>query len=322
MNPASSTAEPESGRLHQTASTAGTKLSILLVNYNGARYLGACLESIHQFAPPETQVILEDNGSTDGSVEIAESKFSWLQVIRANRNLGFAAGNNLAATRASGEFILLLNTDTQLLEPIAPAVEWLKDHPEYGAITIEMLDGNRKPAACAGRFPTPLRLALLRTLLLPPHPETSKSFDVDWVQGSFLLIRAHIWRALRGLDEEYFMYGEDVDLCRRVNDFGFCCACLPRWRYMHWGGFNTKRFPDQIRGMATYVDKHMVGIEKLLCSLMLLGGCLVRAIVFHVRAIVAAGKTDRTRANASWDAFVALVQHRNHRISSDEFNGK
>ena len=121
--------------LHVSPPRAGSgaasvgRLSILLVNHNGMQYLGPCLESIHRYAPPETQVILEDNASTDGSLKAAENKFSWLQIVRSSRNLGFAGGNNLAGKRAQGRFILLLNTDTLLLEPVAPVVDWLESHP-------------------------------------------------------------------------------------------------------------------------------------------------------------------------------------------------
>jgi GT2 family glycosyltransferase len=303
--------------LHVSPPRAGSgaasvgRLSILLVNHNGMQYLGPCLESIHRYAPPETQVILEDNASTDGSLKAAENKFSWLQIVRSSRNLGFAGGNNLAGKRAQGRFILLLNTDTLLLEPVAPVVDWLESHPSYGALTINMLDGDRNPNACTGRFPSPLRLALLRSILVSPGSYgAEEAYDVDWVQGSFLLIRADLWNELKWLDERYFMYAEDVDLCKRIWNAGFKCAYLPHRHYLHWGGFVPSRFPDQVCGLATYVENHMTGMQRLLCRAVLLGGCLLR-VAFHLeKGILRNREIDRIKATVSWRAFKALIQRR------------
>src|ERR1017187_4558238 len=291
--------------------TESKRLSILLVNYNGMSHLAPCLDSIRCFAPPGTQVVLEDNASTDGSVESAENEYPWLQVIRSNRNLGFAGGNNLAGKRAEGRFILLLNTDTLLLQPIAPVVEWLESHSTYGALTINMIDGDHVPRACTGRFPSAVRLALLRLMLVSPREYGSEmAYDVDWVQGSFVLMRADLWRALNGLDETYFMYAEDVDLCKRVWGAGFKCAYLPKWQYLHWGGFTHNRFPDQVLGLVTYVEHHMAGLERVACRAVLFGGCLIRASAYGIIGFLCRRKIDRIKAIASWRAFEALVDCR------------
>ncbi len=284
------------------------RLSILLVNYNGLEHLAGCLESIQRFMDSQTEVILEDNASTDGSPDRAEQDFPWLQVVRSEQNLGFAGGNNLAARRATGEFILLLNTDTLLLESITPVLNWLDAHPTHGALTVNMIDGNQRGSACTGRFPTPSRLTLLRSMLTSPSRYgDDEAYDVDWVQGSFLMIRAKLWRELNGLDERYFMYGEDVDLCKRISDSGLRCAYLPHFRYLHWGGFNVSRFPDQVRGLATYIDLHMTGVQRLLCRAVLLCGCLLRAVSFRISGTVRKSEVDRTKATASWRAFSGLL---------------
>jgi GT2 family glycosyltransferase len=287
------------------------RLSILLVNFNGARHLAACLESICRFAPPDTQVILEDNASTDGSIEAAEKNFPWLQILRSDRNRGFAAGNNFAGRNASGRFLLLLNTDTLLLEPISPVVDWLEKHRAYGALTIKMLDGNRVIHPCTGRFPSAFRLALLGKMLVPLEKYgASEAYDVDWVQGSFLLIRADVWQMLNGLDERSFMYGEDVDLCKRVWDSGYRCAYLPHQKYLHWGGYDVSRFPDQICGLANYVERHMAGPQRLLCFTVLFGGCLFRTAAFFGIGIFLHREINNIKAKASWRAFRALMSRR------------
>ncbi len=296
-------------QIQQQASIARPiRLSIVLVNYNGLEYLAACLESIKRFVDSETEVILEDNASTDGSLESVERDFPWIQVVRSDENLGFAGGSNLAARRAKGDFILLLNTDTLLLEPIAPVVDWLDAHPAYGALTVNMIDGSQRASACTGRFPTPRRLILLRSMLIAPaRYGDQEAYDVDWVQGSFLLIRAKLWRQLKGLDERYFMYGEDVDLCKRISDSGFRCAYLPHLRYLHWGGFNPSRFPDQVSGLTTYIDLHIRGVQKVLCWSVLLGGCFLRAVTFRVSSKVRNSESDRAKATACWRAYTLLL---------------
>lgn len=285
------------------------RLSILLVNYNGKRYLGPCIDSILHFAPRGTEVIVEDNASTDGSPDYVAQNYPWVQTARSKSNLGFAGGNNLAGQEAHGKFLLLLNTDTELLEPIDPVVDWLESHDLYGALTVNMVDGDRIPRACTGKFPSPLRLALLRRMLIAPgHYRAAEAYDVDWVQGSFLLIRTDLWRRLNGLDEQYFMYAEDVDLCKRVWDAGFKCAYLPGAKYMHWGGFDPSRFPDQVRGLARYVAKHMGGMQGILCRAVLLAGCFGRFVLYKVRGLIWNRPIDQISAEGSWRAFLALSE--------------
>jgi N-acetylglucosaminyl-diphospho-decaprenol L-rhamnosyltransferase len=286
---------------------ANPKLSILLVNYNGKRYLGPCIESILNFAPKGTQVILEDNASSDGSTNFVVRDYPWVEIVRSELNLGFAAGNNLASNMARGKFLLLLNTDTELLEPIGPVVNWLESHGSYGALTINMVDGDQIPRACTGRFPNPLRLALLRRMLVAPAQyQTGGTYDVDWVQGSFLLMRSDLWRKLEGLDTQYFMYAEDVDICKRVWNAGFKCVYIAGAKYLHWGGFSPTRFPNQVRGLARYVDKHMGPAQGNICRAILFAGCLGRVVLYKLRSLIWNRPADRTRAEGSWRAFLAL----------------
>lgn len=287
------------------------RLSILLVNYNGIRYLVPCLESIFQFAPPGTQVILEDNASTDGSLETIETNFPQVEIVRSDRNLGFAGGNNLAGEKANGKFILLLNVDTVLLEPIAAAVDWLEEHSTWGALTINMVDGADESAACTGKFPSPLRFVLLRSMLVRPGQyQGATAYDVDWVQGSFLLMRGDLWKRLNGLDERYFMYAEDVDLCKRIQKSGYKCGYLPHLRYLHWGGFETMRFPDQIRGLATYARTQMSRPQWLISWGILFVGCILRAIVYYLNWRVGRRDVDLAKAIASRNALRALIQRK------------
>jgi GT2 family glycosyltransferase len=284
------------------------ELSIILVNYNGMSCLSACLDSIRQFSPPASEAIMVDNGSSDGSADLVASRYPWVYLIRSEINLGFTGGNNLAAMQARGKFMLLLNTDTILLEPLAPALCWLEEHSEYGILTVEMLDAQRIPRACTGRFPTPLRLAFLRAMLVDPKSyDGREACDIDWAQGSFLLLRTELWRSLGGLDERYFMYVEDVDLCKRARDSGARCALLRGMRYVHFGGFSPVRFPNQVANLSLYVDQHTTGLEKLWCKGTLLLGCIARVCWYQVRAVLLRDEVSRTVARACRQALAKLL---------------
>jgi GT2 family glycosyltransferase len=297
------------------------RLAVLLVNYNGREFLKPCIESIYQCAPPETQLILEDNASTDGSVEMVEQCFPSVAIVRSDRNLGFAGGNNLAAKSAKARFLLLLNTDVVLLDPISPVLEWLESHPSYGAVSIEMLDRDFVSQACTGRFPTPMRLLLLRSMLVSPKTyERAKSsqidsaYKVDWVQGSFLLIRADLWKGLNGLNESFFMYGEDVELCKRIQLSGLQCGYLRGYRYLHWGGFNVARFPEQICGLVNYADRHFNRVDRSLGRAVLILGCLFRAAIYGIAGMLKNGVTSRSKAKASLEAFRRLISQDVRRV--------
>jgi GT2 family glycosyltransferase len=310
MNEPSPSAAPimVASRQEENADLA-TRLTVVLVNYNGKQYLQACLNSVLRFAPKGTEVVLADNASNDGSPDEVARQFPWVRLVRSEINLGFAGGNNLASRQAHGRFLLLLNTDTELLEPIEPVLAWLEQHEAYGALTINMIDGLRVPQACTGKFPNPIRLALLRRMLTSPTSYgAEESYDVDWVQGSFVLIRTELWRKLGGLDEDFFMYMEDVDLCKRVWDTDAKCAYLPSMRYLHWGGYDSSRFPDQVRGLSIYVGKHMRGVQRAACRTVLLVGCILRVALNRIRWMIWRRQVDRMKADDCRRAFQVLTE--------------
>ncbi|HUB00962.1 MAG TPA: glycosyltransferase family 2 protein [Terracidiphilus sp.] len=295
------------------------ELSIILVNYNGLAYLSGCLDSVMRFAPLGSEVILVDSASSDGSPDMVERNYPWVRLLRSGTNVGFTGGNNLAAAHANGDFLLLLNADTLLLEPLAPALEWLKENPKYGILTIGMTDGGGVRRACTGRFPTPARLAFLRRMLVAPDRyEGCEACEVDWVQGSFLLIRKHLWQALGGFNDRYFMYVEDIDLCKRGRDLGSKCGFLPQMRYTHFGGFSPARFPSQVANLALYVDQHMKGIRRTTCRAVLVLGCIARVLLYDLRALIVRDENSRIIESACRQALRTLIP-RHSRIVDREF---
>jgi GT2 family glycosyltransferase len=271
------------------------KLSILIINYNGKKFLEACLGSIVRHVPVEHEVILLDNASVDGSSDYVREFFPDVRLINSDQNLGFAGGNNRAAREATGEYLLLLNNDTVLQNNIAPALDLLERDPAIGVAGALMLDGNGTYSNSAGHFPSPLRLVRIASVYRSDgcfgsgdfsQHEHGRSCNVDWVAGSFLLVRRPLWQQLHGLDDGYFMYGEDIDFCRRVRDAGLLIAYCPDVRYVHYCGFDLSRLPLTIKGFKRYHQKFSNIFNRSLASGILCSGLIFRAFVYGLLFII------------------------------------
>lgn len=244
--------------------------SILLVNYNGAIFLKDCIESIHKsFQSLLYEIVLLDNASSDNSLQIIEENFPEVILIKSPENLGFSKGNNIAFHKAKGKNILLLNTDTILLSPMQEVVDFLENNPETGVVGIKMVDKNGNYRKSAGHFPSPLRLLQLKRLYLSQNgfadgnfDKTTKSLKADWIEGSFLLTSRSNWEQVGGLDEDYFMYIEDMDFCKKVSLLNKNNVYLPNFQYIHYGGFNHSKEHLLRAGLIRYSNKFFSGITK------------------------------------------------------------
>lgn len=249
-------------------------LSIVIVNYNGHRFLAECLASIQQFVTCSHEVIIVDNASIDDSVQYIEATFPAVQLIKSVVNTGFTGGNNIGVRQAKGELVLLLNNDTKLLGPIENALAAFKK-PKLGALGVHLFYGDGRNQSSVGYEHTPLRIVLswvglARHAALPTvfrRTECNPKFyeeghdQVDWVSGAFLMTRRNLWNDIGGLDERYFMYVEDVDYCRQVRERGFDVAYIPSVEVMHYeGGGKAWVGPGAlirtIRSYRLYLEKH------------------------------------------------------------------
>lgn len=214
-------------------------LSVVIVNYNGIRFLGNCLASLQIHLPESSEVIVVDNASQDGSAAWLEEHHAWVKLIRSAENLGFAGGNNLGAQAARGEYLLLLNNDTVVQTSFDPLLDLMMSNSSIGALGCMLVYGNGRLQESAGYAHTlprlvlswlPLRrifprcAAFLRTVSATSNLYGNPLASVDWVSGACLVTPLALWRQLGGLDERYFMYVEDVDYCRRVADAGYAVA--------------------------------------------------------------------------------------------------
>lgn len=237
-------------------------LSVIIINYNGKKFLKDCFDSLSKnLANIPYEIVVLDNNSTDKSVEYIQSNYPEVKLIKSKENLGFGIGNNLAVKHANGKYILLFNNDTILLDPIDSAINYLEKRPDIGVLGIKMLDANKQYLQSTGVFPNAINLLFFKKLFkTTPHFISGnfkdESYDVDWISGSFMLMRKVLYEDIKGFDSDYFMYVEDVDICKKIANKNLKRVFFPSLEYIHFVGFNTKKNPLIIKGYRTYISKH------------------------------------------------------------------
>jgi GT2 family glycosyltransferase len=278
-------------------------LSILIVNYNGRRFLQDCLESVQKYVRCAHEVIIVDNASSDDSVAFIRAHFPGVKLIASEVNTGFTGGNNLAAEAASGDLLLLLNNDTVILSDIQPAVERFRS-PGLGIVGVHLCYADRRNQPSAGYEHTPLRLLLswlgLSGLRFLPslfrRVETDLGFyqrdqhGVAWVSGAFLLTPRALWQRLGGLDERYFMYVEDVDYCQRVRAEGYAIDYVAGVDVLHYEGAGKAWIGEMallrtVTSYSLFLNKYHGAVVARLTKLSL--GCLLllRSLAYALRSI-------------------------------------
>lgn len=233
------------------------KLSVIIVNYNVKYFLEQCLHSIQRAIKNiDTEVIVVDNHSVDGSCAMVREKFPWVQLIANHENVGFSRANNQAIRIAKGEYILLLNPDTVVQEDtFIKCIEFMDTHPDGGALGVKMIDGKGRFLPESKRaLPTPwvafykiFGLARLfpkyktfgRYHLTYLHPD--QIHEVEILSGAFMFIRRKVLDKIGLLDETFFMYGEDIDLSYRIIQAGYKNYYFPHTSIIHYKGESTKK---------------------------------------------------------------------------------
>jgi hypothetical protein len=232
-------------------------LSIIIVNYNAKELLRRCLQSIFRFQRDlEFEVMVIDNHSEDGSIQMLKREYPQVKLLRNQRNLGFAAACNQGIRISRGRYILLLNPDTEFTSGgITRMVEFLNAHEKVGICGPQMIDPQGEVLFSCRSFPSFLTAISSSQSFLnrffPKNPlskkyllkdmDRSQEREVDWVSGSSLLARRAVFEKIGLLDEIFFMYVEDVDFCYRAKKSGFLVYYFPQVTVVHQVGASTRR---------------------------------------------------------------------------------
>ena len=253
------------------------KLSVIIVNYNVKYFLEHCLNSVSKACKNiEAEIIVVDNASTDGSKLFLESRFSNVRFIWNDTNIGFSKANNQALTLTSGEYTLFLNPDTIVPEDcFEKCIEFFETHADCGAIGVKMIDGSGNFLKESKRsFPTPAasfyKLTGLHKLFpasktfaayYSGHLPESNTASVEVLSGAFMMLSDKMLKRVKGFDEDFFMYGEDIDLSYRVKKTGFKNYYFADTTIIHYKGESTQKnnpeYDTRFYGaMKMFVQKH------------------------------------------------------------------
>ena len=291
------------------------KLSIVIICWNDLKVIANCLKSIFEETRNiEFEVIVSDNGSSDGSLDYIRSHFVNIRIVENRANLGFAKGNNAGIRVAQGEYVLILNPDTIIHDgTLDGMVKYADQHPAAGAFgcRVEFPNGTFQPVqrpifTLRSEWCWALGLGALARFsewfhsgsYAKWHGETERA--VGWLAGCFILARGELLRSLGGFDEQFFYYYEDTDLCRRIWESGHSILYTPKFAITHLGGqstinrFNPVGFAvdgEITRYLYYYKYDGRKGVRS--CRRASLVGLTIRRIAYRLRHLF--GSTEQTK---------------------------
>ena len=298
-------------------------LSVIIVSWNVRDLLRRCLVSLSSVSPEapnlQTEIIVVDNGSTDGSVELVRDEFPQVILIANPDNIGFPAGNNQGIRTAQGRYLLLLNPDTEVIgDALNTLVRYVDTHPDVGLVGPQLLHSDGQVQSSRRRFPTRATLFFESTWLKPLAPSSvlrryyvldqpdDAVLDVDWVTGAAMFARREVIAQVGGMDEGFFMYSEELDWCRRIKAAGWRVVYYPAAQIVHHVGKSSEqavpaRHINFHRSKIRYARKYHGRTTATLLRLFLLASYgwqlgleLVKGALGHKRHL------RRQRARAYW----------------------
>lgn len=278
------------------------KLSIVIVSYNSEGFLRSCLESLFSALDGiQHEVIVVDNNSRDKSIEVVQGEFPSVAIISNKENLGYAQANNQGIQRGRGEYILLLNPDT-VVEPdsIRKMIEYADTQKNIGVLGCRVTNpGARLQWDSCGHFLTPWTLFLKESGLEKIFPRShffgkrlrrywsrNSTQEIDWVSGVCMLIRKETVSDIGLLDERFFAYLEDVDMCRRAAQYGWAVCFLHDATIFHnlstsWKRQSLRQLRISLTSEREYLEKYYGSAGVFLFRAFHLSGSLIKCI-FHL----------------------------------------
>lgn len=254
-------------------------LSIVIVTTNAIKHIANCLDSISRTTPPPSvEIIVSDNNSTDGTVELIKNKFTGVKLIENRRNLGFGPANNRGAEQSSGRYILFLNDDTIVLEgSLTKLIKFMDDNQDIGALGPKLLNPDYSLQPSMSRYPS-----IWRDIVYALFPKTyllnnekvrrflgrfssgenlgrygnhDKVCDTDFPKGACLLVRRSAIEQTGLFDENIFFFSEEAELCFRIKKKGWRVVFYPAAEIIHIGGSTTGKEIDKVPGRR-FIQKH------------------------------------------------------------------
>lgn len=251
-------------------------ISVIIVSFNVREHLDQCLSSLER-RRESIEAVVVDNCSSDGSVEMVRSRHPWARVVESPGNIGFARAVNLGFSMVSTPYAVFLNPDSVVIgDALEKAADFMGSHPSCGIAGCRVLGGDYEIQRSARGFPdfsTPFfgRTSLLSRFFpsnsltrrnLPASWQGKSSERVDWVSGACMMVRSEVFKALGGFDENFFLYWEDADLCRRAIDLGHETWYLKDPTVLHFTGRSSVKSPcrstaEFYKSAFRYYRKHL-----------------------------------------------------------------
>ena len=292
------------------------RLSIIIVNWNQRDMLADCLQSfVPKLQPNREEVIVVDNASTDGSVEMLAERYPEVRLIRNSKNRGFAAANNQGFAVARGHYLLLLNNDTLVHgDVLNRAYEYMERHADVAVMGCKVLNDDGTTQVSTTQYPSLTNLALLTSGLwkLPwpkflgryqmAHWQRDDVRDVDTISGCFMLVRESAMDQVGVLDERFFFFGEETDWCKRFRDAGWRVTFAPVGEITHFGSVSARRLNHErdlmlSRAMVRLHRKHRGLVSAMLVWFVLLVFNLSRVGFWALRSMFSRRPEVRARCS-------------------------
>lgn len=318
-------------------------LTISLVNHNMRNWLRGCLNSVYQSTTGvRFEVIVVDNDSSDDSIKMLKKEFPQVKLIESRKNLGFARANNQAIKQSRGKYILLLNPDTLFQNNLLhKMITFMEDHCEAGALGCKILNPDKTIQPSNDNFPN-LFTELFRVIqlkrLIPAarmrakigqrwgkmlgstlggylrlYWDTEQTREVDWITGAFFLIRRKAIEEIGLLDEKFFMYYEDADLCYRLRERGWKIFYFPFFEIIHYGEssgeFNPHTFIERHKSMQYFFNKHRGKKAVFMLRLIICSGLSLRWV--GLLAIYPFARDRREELRRRVSAYLSVIRMEN-----------
>ena len=302
-------------------------ISFVIVNWNAKGFLRDCLTSIAEETHFSHEIIVVDNASTDGSAAMVRNEFSDVILIANDKNPGFGAANNQGIKAASGRYVLLLNPDTLIIDgAVDKMLDWAQKQNDLGCAGCQVLESEKLIQRTCFSDPSLLNLLLIETGLYRAFPRSSwfgqpyyshwdrrTEREVDVVSGMFMLIPRNVFDSVGFMDEAFFVYAEEADLCRRIRRSGLRCVFTPAAQIIHrdGGGRSTTQVKPRMyvqlqKSLIIYMHKYYGHWVATGARTIFIFSNSIRLILFMILYILRPRSTARARARLSLASLLFL----------------